>query len=304
MLSTVKIIVLLVSVASLAAGCSTHPPHPSRDDSPGNSAVVQRAIAPRRGVPIHPMGATKYFEEQTALLVQQGKIGTNLLRDVALRRCSLRPVPCSGRSLTPTELAESVEMGVAVVGVVVRMKKGPPQLLPSPASGFFLSQSGALVTCRHVVEAPYVIGLSVMTRDGRVCPVREVLAVDSTNDLLIVQVEGEGFTPIPVAPVPAPQAAPIWVLSHPQWRYYTLSSGIVSSYFMAGKEEVLQMQVTADFAGGSSGAPAFNERGEVVGIAKLTEYLNSHLFDAKGRHVQMVWRVCTPSTALLNLIME
>ena len=100
-----------------------------------------------------------------------------------------------------------------------------------------------------------------MTRDGHVYPVREVLAADSTNDLAIVQVEGKGFTPIPLAPEAAPQGASIWVFSHPQWRYYTLSAGIVSSYFTAGDNNVLPMQVTADFAGGSSGAPVFNERG-------------------------------------------
>jgi serine protease Do len=88
-----------------------------------------------------------------------------------------------------------------------------------------------------------------MTRDGRVCPVNGVLAVDSTNDLAIVQVEGKGFTPIPLAPLAAPQGTSIWVLSHPQWRYFTLSAGIVAGYFTAGADDVLQMQITADFAG-------------------------------------------------------
>jgi hypothetical protein len=51
-----------------------------------------------------------------------------------------------------------------------------------------------------VVNWDKLLGLTVMTRDGRVCPVRQVLAVSTNYDLAIVQVEGTGFTPLPVAP--------------------------------------------------------------------------------------------------------
>lgn len=303
MTSALKFLLLLACLACLSTGCSTRPAQSSHPGSLEKPAQVRRLVPPRPGVPINPAGATAYFYEEASRLIAQGKVGTNLLRGVTFKTCSLDLTVSSQRSLAPADLASAVEMSVAVVGQIVRTEKGPPQLLPVPASGFFLTESGALVTCRHVLDAPYVIGLVVMTRDGRVCPVREVLAVDATNDLAIVQVEGHGFTPIPAAPTIAPQGAPIWVFSHPQWRYYTLSAGIVSGYFAAGDDNVLQMQVTADFAGGSSGAPVFNERGEVVGIAKLTQALNSDLLASKG-HVQMVSKVCTPSSALLNLLQK
>jgi hypothetical protein len=65
-----------------------------------------------------------------------------------------------------------------------------------------------------VVNWDKIIGLTVMTRDGRVCTVRQVLAVSTNYDLAILQVEGTGFTPLPVAPN-VRQGAPVWVLGHP-----------------------------------------------------------------------------------------
>lgn len=297
MASALNLVAFVACIGWMAAGCST-----SLRSEPQKPPLVRRSVPPRVGVPINPMGATVHFFEQTSHLIAEGKVKTNLIPSAPLKACSLALPQSSGRTITAAELAMSVEQGVAVVGQVVRMEKGAPQLMPRPVSGFFLTESGALVTCLHVLDTPYVIGLVVMTRDGRVCPVREVLAVDATNDLVIVQVEGQGFTPVPVAAAVAAQGESVWVFSHPEFRYYTFSSGIVSGYFRAGDDDVLQMQVTAEFANGSSGAPAFNERGEVVGIAKLTQHIRAETL--RPGEDQMVWRVCTPSSALWGLIQK
>jgi len=74
-------------------------------------------------------------------------------------------------------------------------------------------------TCWHVVNLKSLAGLTAMTRDGRVCPVSGVLAVDTNNDLAILQVEGQGFVPLPIAAT-ACQGEPVWVLSHPAPWFY------------------------------------------------------------------------------------
>jgi len=48
-----------------------------------------------------------------------------------------------------------------------------------------------------------------------------------------------------------------------------LTSGVVSRHFQEGKDATM-MAVTADLARGSSGGPAFNDGGNVVGYVCTT----------------------------------
>ena len=132
---------------------------------------------------------------------------------------------------------------------------------------------------------------------------RKILACGTTNDVAIVQVEGGGFAPLPLAPA-APAGSAVWVLSHPLGRFYSLSTGIVSGYIiwptLQGDGWTTWMNITADYAGGSSGAPVVNGSGAVVGIASKTETLYPNA--DPQRNPQMVMKFCVPSAALLELI--
>jgi S1-C subfamily serine protease len=259
------------------------------------SAQTQRQPSPpKRGEPINIMELVRYFEAESINLLQQGRVATNLLWQPRPQACALNLMPPPERVLAGDELPQAVEMGVAVVGRLAKVG-GRPQLTPT-ASGFFLTESGALATCWHVVNWDKIIGLTVMTRDGRVCPVRQVLAVSTNYDLAILQVEGTGFTPLPVAPN-VRQGAPVWVLGHPFPWYYMLTSGIASSYYTLanGRTEVTILDITADFANGSSGAPVLNEYGAVVGVAKFRQTIG--LPDSP----QMATKGCLPSSVILNM---
>ena len=109
----------------------------------------------------------------------------------------------------------------------------------------------------------------VMTDDGRMLGVREVLAADKTHDVAIVQMDGAGFTPLPIA-TNAPVGSPVFVISHPSGHFYTFTSGMVARYFVNEEEGIksTMMSITADFGRGSSGCPVFNEFGAVVGMAE------------------------------------
>ncbi len=241
------------------------------------------------------MGLAGYFETESLKLLQQGRVATNLPTQPRPQTCSLKLAPASHGPLTCDQLPGAVEMGVAVVGRIAKVT-GKPQMTPT-ASGFFLTDSGALVTCWHVVNWAPLIGVTVMTRDGRVCPVRQILAVNTNYDLAILQVEGSGFTPLPLAPDPH-QGAPVSVLGHPFPWYYMLTTGIVAGYYTLEdpKQNLTIFDITADFANGSSGAPVFNECGAVVGVAKFRTVVGvpgSPQLSAKG---------CLPSSLLLSMI--
>jgi S1-C subfamily serine protease len=98
--------------------------------------------------------------------------------------------------------------------------------------------------------------------------------------------------------------ADVRVLSHPDDHFFTFSQGIISRYVSVPLEkragEVTMMAITADFGAGSSGAPAFNAVGGVIGMVNNTQSL---YYDPKrGRDLQMVFKHCLPSQYIRELI--
>jgi len=293
MLRSIRTLIVTTCLVCLITACLS----PKERHSAAQTAAAQtqrQPSPPKRGEPINILGLVRYFEAESINLLQQGRVATNLLRQPRPQACALNLMPPPERVLAGDELPQAVEMGVAVVGRLAKVGDRP-QLTPT-ASGFFLTESGALATCWHVVNWDKIIGLTVMTRDGRVCPVRQVLAVSTNYDLAVLQVEGTGFTPLPVAPN-VRQGAPVWVLGHPFPWYYMLTSGIASGYYTlaSGRTEVTILDITADFANGSSGAPVFNEYGAVVGVAKFRQTIG--LPDSP----QMATKGCLPSSVILNM---
>jgi serine protease Do len=286
---------LLAVLLCLLTACSVL----SRRAQPqlGAGPIRMRPIPPKVGEPINPPNLVCYFEMQSSNLLQQARLNTNLLRKPLPATCSLKLAPAPARVLAPGEMAAAVEKGVAVVGGMAMVRR-TPRLVPT-ASGFFLTTSGALVTCWHVINSDKLIGLTVLTRDGRVCPVSKVLAVNTNSDLAILQVEGEDFTPLPVVPT-AERGSPVWVLGNPFPWYWMLTSGIVSGYYnvVEGGNEVSYLCITADFAAGSSGGPVLNQHGAVVGVAQFRQDIG-----IPGTPLMLI-HGCIPSSVLLSMIKQ
>lgn len=288
-----KLVISVVCLVSVTTACSTTSEH----QITARAAAIEiqaKPAPPKRGEAINIMGFVHYFDAESANLVNHGRVPSNLFRRPIPRACPVILTPTPTRALANDELPDAVEMGVAVVGQIARLD-GRPQLIPT-ASGFFLTESGVLATCLHVVNHAHLIGLTIMTRDGRVCPVTEVLAVNTNYDLALLKVEGTGFTALPLAPK-IRQGAPVWVLSHPFPWYFMLTSGIASGYYTVGngRGEVTLLDITADFANGSSGAPVFNNCGAVVGVAAYRQTLG-----LPGTP-QMPIKTCLPSSVLLEM---
>jgi len=60
------------------------------------------------------------------------------------------------------------------------------------ASGFVIGREGIIVTNRHVVDKDErAAAIGVQTWDGRLLPIRKILAVDKPNDLAVLQVDAD-----------------------------------------------------------------------------------------------------------------
>ncbi|MFT3786885.1 MAG: serine protease [Tepidisphaeraceae bacterium] len=173
------------------------------------------------------------------------------------------------------------------------------------ATGFIISKSGAMVTNYHVVANKDNAGFVAVTRDGKLLPVKAILAASASLDLAIVQLEGEGFEPMPIAER-IDVGENVFCLSHPAQRFWYFTRGMVASYGVTarrGGQPVDRMMITADYAKGSSGGPILNENGDVVGVVSTTASVYYTETPTGGQqNLQMVFKSCVTSKQLLSLV--
>ncbi|MDB6155462.1 MAG: serine protease [Chthoniobacteraceae bacterium] len=263
--------------------------------------------APRLGLAIDDREIVQYLEQEGRKLL----LGARFASLSFDRRLCVVPLaePVSEK-LSLAQIAARAEAATVVFGEFYVNPKTSKMEFSTAAGGFLVSGSGACVTCLHVVNEKASRGLVAMTRDGQVFRVREVLATDPVDDIAILQLDTPGNIVLPIlplAPEPTPPGSSIAVMSHPDERFYMLTTGVVARNTVwreaIGEEHF--MTITADFAKGSSGCPVLDDRGAVVGMVNNTEsiYYND---DGKKKQMdlQMVVKNTTPSWVVRRLIQQ
>jgi serine protease Do len=183
------------------------------------------------------------------------------------------------------------------------------------ASGFAISADGVVATNYHVAANANAEAMGVMTADGRILPVREVLAADKAHDVALLRVEAQGLACLPLRD-DAPAGTPVRCYSHPASTFGCLSEGIITRYFKMHEPDrngAVFMQTTADYARGSSGGPILDDAGNAVGMVAST----TPVFTLPPTHAptgkdakpaapsqQMVRHNCATARALLDLIRQ
>ena len=180
------------------------------------------------------------------------------------------------------------------------------------ASGFAISPDGVIATNHHVAASASGEAMGVITADGRFFPVVEVLAADKAHDVALLRIEAKNLDFLPLRD-DAPAGTPIRCYSHPANTFGCISEGIITRYFKMNEAErngAVFMQITADYARGSSGGPIIDAQGNAVGMVAST----SPVFTATpAPHVsskdakpatpsqQMVRHNCATARAILQL---
>jgi S1-C subfamily serine protease/thiol-disulfide isomerase/thioredoxin len=228
--------------------------------------------------------------------------------DANNRRDYTLPAPAdSAKKLDPETIYARSKSGVVVVGGIFKCSKCE-HWHAQCASGFVIRRDGLIVTNLHVLEGCKKLdALGIMTDNGRVFPIKAVLASSRLNDLALLKVDTETLSPLPLS-LDVAVGATVFCLSHPSLpggkgnAFYTFSRGSVcgKSILHNEKNEPLRvLAVTADYGPGSSGGPILNERGEVVGIVCQAIPLCQLDHD---KDVQMIWRFARPSCSILDLL--
>lgn len=201
---------------------------------------------------------------------------------------ALNPLPPAQQKIAPPDLYERLRQSTLAVGSLYRCPDCDDWHFNASA-GFVVSTDGVVSTCCHVVlaEDPDVKENYIIAADsaGRVFPVTAILAADTEADTCLLKIQATGLTPLPLRAGIRPGER-IYCLSHPGGNHFMFSEGIVARVTRtrnerledAGKTNaaltrpILSLNVTAEYAPGSSGAAVTDEMGNVVGqVASIAD---------------------------------
>ncbi len=224
----------------------------------------------------------------------------------ANKTCTVATLPAPTKKLDAEMVYARARPGVVIIGAI---PKGENRHHAHPVfvSGFVIHKDGMIVSNAHVLKAfQNMKAVGVMTSDGRVFPIKAVLAADSLNDAVVLKIEATNLTPLPLARG-VPVGATVYCLSHPlinstgtENAFFAFTRGIVSGRYrsrLMGKTPVNVLTITADYAQGSSGGPILDECGAVVGMVCQTLAIED-----ENRGNQMTWKLARPASSILLLL--
>ena len=260
---------------------------------------------PRAGSPVIDDGQIlRVLEARANQLRDAGKTTpmADLIGQLGRASCEVPPAKPSARPASAEELYEHCRKSVLVLASLYKCEKCGRNHV-SPATGFVIGESGIAVTNYHVVNNSKNLTLVAMTADSAVVAVKSVLAAKAAYDVAIIQLDATGLVPLALTPR-APVGSAAFIISHPDRRFYTFGKGIVARYGMMVREKqrVPMLQITADYARGSSGGPVFNGTGEVIGMASSTVSVYYGEEHGKQEDFQMAFDQCVPAEQILELI--
>ena len=132
----------------------------------------------------------------------------------------------------------------------------------------FIVHDRQIATNYHVVDNMW-IGFAKLIGKEEVYPIETILDIDEEHGLAIIKVVGIDAPTLPLGDSDTVQIGDtVYVAGNPQGLEGSFSEGIISAIRGGSTDKIFQM--TAPISQGSSGAPVFNENGEVIGVSSVT----------------------------------
>jgi serine protease Do len=165
-----------------------------------------------------------------------------------------------------------------------QFRNSPRRPSMSLGSGFFISDDGYVVTNDHVVHEGQT--LTVILDDGTEFPA-EVIGTDDKTDLALLKIDADRkFTYVKFAEDPVRVGDWVVAVGNPFGLGGTVTAGIISAngrQIGAGPYDDF-IQIDAAVNRGNSGGPAFNFKGEVIGV-------NTAIFSPSGGNVGIAFAI-------------
>jgi hypothetical protein len=176
-------------------------------------------------------------------------------------------LPAHGQVAAPVTTAADLykQASPSVVLIEIYNSKGE---VSAKGSGFLVSAEGAILTNYHVVA--HTKQATVRLANDDAYDTVEVLEIDKRKDIALIKIKGFGLPFLKLGRSGDVEVGEtVYSLSNPLGVFQnTLSQGIVSG--IRPGDGYKYFQISAPISHGSSGAPIFNAKGEVIGIAVAT----------------------------------
>lgn len=258
------------------------------------------------------------LERATAELAEKGSVV--LKRETRLEQCQRQRTDAArlpaatlraGAPLDGAEIYRRAARSAVLIGSAYKCDKCT-KWHNTLATGFAVTPDGVIATNHHVAAGASGEAMGVMTADGRFFPVAEILATNKAQDVALLRVDAKDLSFLPLRD-DAPAGTAIRCYSHPANTFGCISEGIITRYFHMNEPErngAVFMQITADYARGSSGGPILDDFGNAVGMVASTSPVftvppvpaaGTKETKAATPSQQMVRHNCATARALLDL---
>jgi S1-C subfamily serine protease len=285
-------------------------------------AVIVPIIARPQSTTVRGSDSTPEAQAGSQIIdaVRQAQ-GSNQVTAVEIRKqlersnCQLTLPPVGSTKLTAEEIRQRAQQARLRVGWVYQCIKCD-EWHANLSGGYALTTNGAVATCYHVVNPPrdFRAG-TLIAADHRVkvFPVTEVLAANRYADACVIQVKGEGFTPLSLN-TNISIGDTVYCLSNDRGEHDAFTQGVVKRFLQLPerrRENVrgaptftpLRIQVSVTFEPGSSGSAVLDEFGNAIGHASTITLLDrARSTPAEGFPPQPTSHEATSVRDILSLI--
>ena len=226
----------------------------------------------------------------SAKLLKAGKLvsADALRRQVRRKEFAIPLARLTAQRMEAPDLCERLRESTLAVGSYYKCPDCGDWHFNSSA-GFVVASNGVVCTCCHVVLAEdedvkqsYLVAADSA---GNVFPVKGVLAADTEADTCFLKIDAAGLKPLPLRPG-VRTGERVYCLSHPGGYYFMFTQGMVARLNRKQNEvldehghtnglltrPILFLNITSEFAPGSSGAPIVDDSCNVVGqVASIAD---------------------------------
>ena len=223
---------------------------------------------------------------------------------------SLALPPCHTEPLTPTQVWQTALQSRLRVGWYFDRTDGNGWEIHL-SGAYAITAEGAVVTCYHVIQPHEIMRQGVLIASdlkGKFWPVTSVIACSRVMDCCILLVPGLTVPPLPLNDQTRPGDA-AYLLSDPLFQPGYFSSGVVNRFHWKWRgpfEDLryLWMNVSTDWAQGSSGAPVLDHCGNVIcHVAAITNLGDGYRNDGSPEGA-MTFHEGVPARAVKALVTD
>ncbi|WP_184547808.1 S1 family peptidase [Mucilaginibacter sp. FT3.2] len=245
-------------------------------------------------------------------------IGSAGLREQALKlpldskaRVSVLIAP-GNQQMQGTQMVNDRRDGVLMIYKYFTATAREPEKVQLYATATALTEDGVCVSNWHVfmgmVQPEEMLAANdsvtfVVTLKGDIYPIERILSFNKNADAAIFKIK-TGFdhlSPIPLGNELA-VGETVHTLSNPEQYVYYYSKGVVARKTANHKIGPMgnRMEITADYAKGSSGGPILDDKGNMAGMVSTTYSIYAH--DQPQMNLQMVVKKTIPAQSIRMLI--